>query len=188
MEAYRLSSEREIGVTTLDMDEEAYAEAYTTHVSGYHFWRRIWNLSRLSKRTFVADTPEEFVVIWDAYISKLKGYANLERHRERYMADRGLALLKTHHRVLLVVEYERMEGVTREIARLVSEKGSPVEAAISAEEETTLENETHGKQGIPGKQGTTVEEKTGRKEGPLADPGGPQDDGRVADTEHDPAE
>lgn len=121
VEAYRLAHENGIEVTTLDMNEEDYGEAYTDHVSGYHFWRRIWNMSRLEKRTFVADTPEEFVVSWDAYVTKLKGYADLERHREEYMAKKAVRLLRKHERVLILVEYERMEGVTAEIQKRAGE-------------------------------------------------------------------
>ena len=111
VEAYRLAKESGAEIVTLDMSEEDYAEAYVKNVSGYHFWKRIWNLSKLSKKTFAADTPEEFVVAWDAYVSRLKGYKNLEQHREGYMARRALRLLRKNERVLVLVEYERMEGV-----------------------------------------------------------------------------
>ena len=117
VEAYRLAKESGAEIVTLDMSEEDYAEAYVKNVSGYHFWKRIWNLSKLSKKTFAADTPEEFVVAWDAYVSRLKGYKNLEQHREGYMAKRALKLLRKNERSLVLVEYERMEGVAAGIQK-----------------------------------------------------------------------
>jgi len=115
VEAFRLAKKSGVKIVTLDMDEEKYSKAYTDHVSGYHFWKRIWNFSKLSKMTFEADTPEEFVVAWDDYATRLKGYANLEKFREEYMAKRALRLLRKYERVLVLVEYERMEGVAAKI-------------------------------------------------------------------------
>ena len=65
--------------------------------------------------------------MWDAYVTKLKGYANLEKHRERFMAKKGLRLLRKYERVLILVEYERLEGVAREIEKLASEPWDPSE-------------------------------------------------------------
>lgn len=118
VEAYNLAKENGAEVVTIDMDEEEYTKAYVEHVSAFHFWRRIWNLSKLKRKTFAVDTPEEFVVMWDRYMSRLKGYAVLERARERFMAERSLKLLKRHSRVLVLVEYERMNGVVTEIQKL----------------------------------------------------------------------
>ena len=145
VEAYRLADEHGVQITTLDMTEEDYAKAYTDHVSGWHYWRRIWNLSKLAKKTFVADTPEEFVVIWDAYNNRLKGYADLEKYREGYMAKKALRLLRKHERVLILVEYERMEGVALEIEKLASEPWD--QAADEAEEQREMEAEKHGSEG-----------------------------------------
>ncbi len=117
-EALELAEKDSVEVVALDMNEEEYADAYIKHVSSFHFWARIWKLRKLAKKTFAVDTPEDFVVMWDKYISKLKGYASLEKARERFMAERALELLKKHNRVLALVEYERLEGVADEIKRL----------------------------------------------------------------------
>lgn len=118
IEAYNLAKENGAEVVGIDMDEEEYVRAYIKHVSAFHFWRRIWNLSKLKKKTFAVDTPEEFVVMWDRYVSRLKGYARLEEAREKFMAERSLELLKSRSRVLVLVEYERMEGIVAEIQKL----------------------------------------------------------------------
>lgn len=121
-EALELAEKYGAKVVALDMNEEEYSDAYVKYVSSFHFWARIWRLRRLKKKTFSVDTPEDFVVMWDRYISRLKGYASLERARERFMAERALELLENHTKVLALVEHERLEGVIAEIRRLEDEK------------------------------------------------------------------
>jgi len=137
VEAYRIADEKGVDIVTLDMGEEEYADEYVKNVTGMHFWRRIWSLSKLSKKTFVADTPEEFVVMWDDYVTRFKGYADLEKTRERYMARNAAKLLKDHEKVLVLVEYERLSGVLDAIEEAVED----VMKKMDSEDEPASEEE-----------------------------------------------
>jgi len=182
VEAYRLAQEKDVEIVTVDMNEEDYAEAYTKHVSAFHFWRRIWSLSRLTKKTFVADTPEEFVVAWDIYTTRLRGYANLEKAREKYMAEKAVGLLKDHEKVLVLVEYERMEGVVKEIRKgtLELEKNPDVSDKDKQSEENEVDSGSEDDNGIKDDNGN--EDDNGIKDdSESADDNGIKDDSESED-------
>lgn len=118
VEAYERAQVLDARIVAIDMPEEDYVKAYMDKVTGFHFWKRIWSESRLRKQSFVADTPEEFVVMWDHYVNEKKGYGKLEKARESYMAAKIYELLQEHEKVLVLLEHERLDGVLEEIRKL----------------------------------------------------------------------
>lgn len=103
-------SEHEIDVEAFDMDEEHYTMAYCDHVSGTQWLRQALREKRLHKKKIEAETPEDFAVEWDAVINKLKGYQDLEEHREKVMA-KNIKRLSKRGALIALIEEERVQGV-----------------------------------------------------------------------------
>lgn len=114
-EAWRVSQDYELPLIPIDMDEEAYQDSFTKAISGFDYYRHISRIRKLQKKKFKAETAEEFVLAWDAYLCKIKGFAMLEHNREVYMAEKLRELSGKHEKLLAVVEYEREAGVAEKI-------------------------------------------------------------------------
>jgi len=114
-EAFRISKDYTIPIIPIDMDEDAYQESFTKAVSGLDYYRHISRVRKLEKKKFKCETPEEFVLAWDRYLARIKGFAMLEWNREVFMADKLRDLSKEYKKILAVVEYEREEGVAKKM-------------------------------------------------------------------------
>jgi len=110
-EALRAAEGRGIPVEGLDLDEQSYTEAFTKYVSTMELILRGRTEARLRRKRFRAQTPEAFVVEWDAVVNRAPGYARIEREREAHMASRLRALAAPGGTVLAVIEVERAKGV-----------------------------------------------------------------------------
>lgn len=100
-----------VRLEALDMDEEAYAVAYTAHVSTMELILQGRLENRLLKKRFRVATPQEFALAWDAEVNRTAGFAHLQREREKFIASRLRELADGPTRVLAVVEVERVKGV-----------------------------------------------------------------------------
>ncbi len=110
-EAVKVADARKIPVEGVDLDEEAYTDAYTECVSTVELLLQGRMETRLGRKKFRANTPEEFVLEWDAEVNRTAGFAQLQRRREAHMASRLREIAATAPRVLAVVEVERVKGV-----------------------------------------------------------------------------
>lgn len=110
-EAIRAADVRGIPVEGIDMNEEAYTDAYTRCVSALELILQGRTEARLHRRKLRAKTPEEFVLAWDAEVNRPAGFARLQREREAHMASRVKALAAVASPVLAVLEVERAAGV-----------------------------------------------------------------------------
>ncbi len=110
-QAARAAAQRRIPLEALDLDEDAYSEAYTESVSTMELLLQGRLEARLVKKKFHCSNPKEFALAWDAEINRTAGFARLQRERERHIALRVQALAEGHDRVLAVVEVERVKGV-----------------------------------------------------------------------------
>jgi hypothetical protein len=110
-EAYAAASGEGISVRAIDLDENAFSDAFVETISSanliYHSLRWRW----LRRRRFNQPTAREFALAWDRAITSLRGFRNLELRREEHMARELARLCKRRARVLAVLELERMEGV-----------------------------------------------------------------------------
>lgn len=100
-----------IALEPLDMDDEHYTAAYCKHVGTLDMMRQGRSGKLFERYEFVAGSPEEFVIEWDALVNRLKGYRALERSRELWMAKGVARLAGSHGSVAAVIELERLEGV-----------------------------------------------------------------------------
>lgn len=111
MEAVRLAEERELEIFPVDLDDEAYAQAFTEEVSGLQLIRYGLRLRRLGKRPPRAGNAVDFALKWDGEIRRIRGFHRLEQRRERRMADAVREIPARFSRVLAIVEVVRMVGV-----------------------------------------------------------------------------
>lgn len=113
--AVRLADESKLPIYGVDFSEEQYGEAFAKHVTAWALFRYSRRSRRIEKRPPKAATAREFALAWDAHLTRVKGYATLEREREARIAAGAKALAREHGAVLLVVDPPREAGV---LARL----------------------------------------------------------------------
>lgn len=106
---------RNVRLAALDMDEEAYADAYTACVSTMELILQGRLENRLLKKQFHVTTPEDFALAWDGEINRTDGFARLQKERERHLAAQVRKLASGTTRVLAVIEVERVKGVLAEL-------------------------------------------------------------------------
>ena len=115
VEAFQISKDYAIPIIPMDMDEDAYQDSFTKAISGFDYYRHIFRIGRLTKKKFKCKTAEEFVLAWDRYLARIKGFRMLEWNREAFMAEKLRELSKEYTKILAVVEYEREVGIAKKI-------------------------------------------------------------------------
>jgi hypothetical protein len=96
----------------VDMDDETHTAAYCALVSGSELFRHTTRFNLLKLKSFRADTPAEFVKVWDRKVNNLRGFRELERERERHAAETIAKLASgSNRRILAILDVERIEGV-----------------------------------------------------------------------------
>ncbi|MFP3871860.1 MAG: hypothetical protein ACOC55_02230 [Candidatus Natronoplasma sp.] len=103
---------RSIELKASDMDEEHYTMAYCDHVTGTQWIRQALREKTLRRKKVEAETPAEFALRWDEIINKLKGFQELENHRERIMA-KNIKRFANKGVVVALIEEERIRGVVK---------------------------------------------------------------------------
>jgi len=110
--AMKAAGQFRIPVEPLDMDDEHYTAAYCKYVSTLDMMRQGRSGKFFLKHLFLAKTPEEFVIEWDDLVNRLKGYRELERAREEWLAKGVCRLAKKHEKTLVIIELERLAGMS----------------------------------------------------------------------------
>jgi pheromone shutdown protein TraB len=96
----------------VDMDDETHTTAYCALVSGSELFRHTTRFNLLKLKSFRADTPADFVKVWDRKVNNLYGFRELEKERERFMAKELTELASiSNKKILAVLDTERAEGV-----------------------------------------------------------------------------
>ncbi len=117
VEARDLARERDLRIESLDLNNEAFTEAYVNNISTFEMMSMSLYEKRLRRRKFKSATPEEFVLEFDAAVNAREGFKRLERAREEHMALRLSRLARESPATLALVELERASGVKRALAR-----------------------------------------------------------------------
>ena len=104
-------SKKGISVIPLDMADQEFAEAYCNEVSTLDFLRENKIVKKMMKREFTTSSPEEFMMEWDSLINEVKGYRKMNKVKERFVAEQIMDLAKYRRSALVLVEYERYEGI-----------------------------------------------------------------------------
>ena len=104
-------SKKGVSVIPLDMADQEFAEAYCNEVSTLDFLRENKIVKKMMKREFTTSSPEEFMIEWDSLINEVKGYRKMNKVKERFVAVQIMDLAKYRKSALVLVEYERYEGI-----------------------------------------------------------------------------
>ncbi len=115
LESLKLGQKNKIPVVALDMDDKAYSSTFVDNISTFQLVRHSMRFKKISKKKFNVKTPAEFTYAWDAELTKLKGFKNLETAREKQMANRLVELIKKFNNILAIIELERLEGVFNQL-------------------------------------------------------------------------
>lgn len=110
LEAAEKNGLRLVGI---DMDDEAYTTAYCAFINGRELFVHSMRLGFLKMRSFKADNPWDFAIQWDKRINNLRGFRQLEKEREKYMAEELRKLALTGKRIMAILDVERADGVRR---------------------------------------------------------------------------
>ena len=110
-----ICKDRDTPVIPLDMTDEEYTQLYCETVSTVEFLREKRLIKKALKNKFDTSSPESFVTEWDALVNHLSGYAKMSKYREEYMAGQIKDIANYRKNVLLLIEYERVNGVMESV-------------------------------------------------------------------------
>jgi len=100
----------------VDMDDETHTAAYCALVSGSELFRHTTRFNLLKLKSFHADTPADFVKVWDRKVNNFRGFRELEKERERFMAKELDRIAGGEdRRILAIIDLERSDGVRRSL-------------------------------------------------------------------------
>ena len=116
--ALELADHWGIPLVPVDIDEASYSDLYCRAVGGTDLFRHSTRTWLLKRKTFRADTPEEFVLQWDRRVNNLECFRTIESKRVDAMSEGIRAAAKGSRGLLAVVELER----AGEVAARLKEK------------------------------------------------------------------
>lgn len=109
--ALELAQDLNAEVLSLDLDDEAFSDAYTEKISGLTMIRSSMRLKSINRNRFPQKTPEEFIIEWDRKVNGQKAFRELEEQREAHMAKRIIEIARKGKRTICLLELERMDGI-----------------------------------------------------------------------------
>ena len=109
--AVEIADSERLPIVPIDVDEESYTELYCASVSGSALFRNSTRTWLLRRRSFSADTPEEYVVKLDRAFNNMRGFRRIEEERVEWMAKQLRTVARKAERPLAVVELERAADV-----------------------------------------------------------------------------
>ncbi len=98
-------------VIPLDMSDDEFAKAYCDNVSTFDFLKENKIVKKAMKREFDMTSPETFVTEWDSLINEIKGYRKMNIVKEEFIADQIRDVAKYRKNALILVDYERFDGI-----------------------------------------------------------------------------
>jgi len=110
IELIDICNERNVSVIPLDMDDETYTKLYCDTVTPWELYKEKKIMKKAMKTKF-GETPEEFVKKWDSIVNDIKGYKKMSLMREEYIANQIKDTAKYKKNLLVIVEYERIDGI-----------------------------------------------------------------------------
>ncbi|MGD0056397.1 MAG: hypothetical protein ABSB83_00885 [Methanomassiliicoccales archaeon] len=111
VKSLELCGKDSVPIIAIDMDEERFSDTFCDSVGGLDLLRESLFAKKAWKKRFDLSSPESFVIDWDRKVNKAGGFKELERAREKHMAEALTDAARSYKRILAVVEVERVEGV-----------------------------------------------------------------------------
>ncbi len=95
----------------LDMNDTIFSNVYCEKVNTFDFIKER-SLAKKAYRAKITSTdPTSFAMEWDAIVNKIKGYAQISKEREKYMAEQLKITAKYKKSIFAVIEVERVDGI-----------------------------------------------------------------------------
>ncbi|MDR0309296.1 MAG: hypothetical protein LBH88_00855 [Candidatus Methanoplasma sp.] len=110
-----LCSKDSVEVIPLDMNNEEFTEMYIATVKTLEFVKEHRLAKKGMKRSFDMSSPESFVISWDLYLNRVKGYDRVSKKREEYIASQIKDIAKYRRSLLAVIEVERINNIVEHI-------------------------------------------------------------------------
>lgn len=120
VEAVRLAHQDMIPIHDIDLSDDEYTLFFIDHVTYWQLVSQSRKIKNMRKR-LKTSTPEEMAKQWDARLLTIKGFAFLEKERERKMAAGLLEQLDKHGKVLAIIDLVRVNGTLKELESLLKE-------------------------------------------------------------------
>jgi hypothetical protein len=98
-------------VAPLDLDEESFSKVYCDKITTFELLKEGRLAKKAMKKKFDRSSAEAFALSWDDFVNGTKGFRELARLREKYMANRIKLLAKDSETMLVVVETDRINGI-----------------------------------------------------------------------------
>ncbi|NIP33494.1 MAG: hypothetical protein GWN18_01035 [Thermoplasmata archaeon] len=115
MEAVRAADRDKVPVSPIDLTDDEYTLVFVDNVT---YWQLVKHTRRVkSMRRYKARSPTDMAEEWDRRIRSIKGFAVLEKERERKMAMEVADRLRKHDRVLAVIDVMRVPGMLEHLAK-----------------------------------------------------------------------
>ena len=121
--AIEIADSEGLPVLPVDIDEASYTELYCASISGSALFRNSTRTWFLRKRSFSAETPEDYVVKVDRAFNNMSGFRRIEEERSSWMAKELVKAAEGTDRLLAVIEFERADDVVRLIEDSDSRRG-----------------------------------------------------------------
>ena len=113
LEAFAISKNNGIKLIPIDMPDKEYSDLFVNTIDFFHIMRFNFRKRKVWRKNFEANTPEEFVMLWDREVNKIPQYRKIEDEREKYMGRKIKELLEEieEKRIIVIVELERLYGI-----------------------------------------------------------------------------
>jgi len=112
------SQKKGIELIPIDMDDDSHSTAYCALVTGRELLIHSMRLNIIKMKFFNAKNPWDFAIQWDRRVNNLRGFRELEKEREIYMADELRKLSETRKRILAIIDVERAGNVRRILSNI----------------------------------------------------------------------
>ncbi len=113
LEAFAISNSKGIELVPIDMPDDIFSDLFVKTIDFFHIMRFNFRKRKIWRKNFDAETPEEFVMLWDKEVNKIPQYRKIENEREKYMSEKIKGLLKEREekKIMVILELERLYGV-----------------------------------------------------------------------------
>ncbi|OYT60586.1 hypothetical protein B6U71_00595 [Euryarchaeota archaeon ex4484_178] len=117
LEAFSIAKKENIELLALDIPEKEYSDLFVKTIDIFHIFHYNFRKRKVWRKKFNAESPEDFVIMWDREINKIKPYYKIELKREEYMGNKikELISIRSESRIMIVIELERLYGVLKNL-------------------------------------------------------------------------
>jgi len=111
LEVLRWATSGGVVAEGLDPGEDETATLFAENIGYLELVRRTVRERNVSRNPPAPDSPDEFALRWDHHVARGRGSRRFAQARDLYFVRSARRLAVTYHRVVVVVDRERFEGV-----------------------------------------------------------------------------